>query len=78
MTCNSRYSKDNHKRFDITIDGSGGAGSLDNDKIIRCRICDKIGYPHEPIIFRKVIIEKWVPFDYFKPNQRHQHKTSTT
>jgi hypothetical protein len=81
MTCNIRYFKDNLKVFDTTIDvgtGGGGAGSLDNEKIILCKICTSNGYPHEPIIFRKVVIEKWFPFEYFKPWQKHQHKIKTT
>ena len=81
MACNSKYSKDNHKLFDIAIDSGGGcagAGSLENDKITFCKICDKIGYPHEPIIFRKVVIEKWLPFNYFRPYEKHEHKTKNT
>jgi hypothetical protein len=61
MTCNIIYSKDNLKVFDIRIDSGssscGGAGSIDNDKIILCKICNRNGHPHEPIIFRKVSLK---------------------
>jgi hypothetical protein len=52
----------------------GGPGSLDNEKIKCCKICASNDFFHEPIIFKKVVVEKWIPFDYFKSWQQHRHK----
>lgn len=52
-----------------------GAGSISNDKIKSCKICAAYGFHHEPIVFRKITIIKWVAFDYFRPYQKHEHKT---
>jgi hypothetical protein len=55
-------------------DGIGGPGSLPNDKVRNCTICAGNGYPHEPITFKKEVVEKWIPFDYFEPWKEHRHK----
>jgi hypothetical protein len=54
---------------------AGGPGSMENDKIKCCKICAANGFPHEAIIFRKTIVVKWIPFDYFRPWQYHSCKT---
>lgn len=76
MTFNNKYSKLNHKSFDISYSEAiaCGTSSIDNYKIKRCKICTSNGYPHEPIIFRKnTITEKWIPHDYFT-GRIHEHK----
>lgn len=51
-----------------------GPGSLPNEKVPKCKICAANGFPHEPIIFKKIVIEKWQPFDYLSPWQQHKHR----
>lgn len=55
-----------------------GAGSLPNDRIKCCRICQRNGFPHEPIVWRETSLPtgqiEAIAFDYFKPTTRHIHK----
>jgi hypothetical protein len=70
MTTAMNYSYDlNDKFFHI-----GGPASLVNDSITTCKICAANGFPCEPIIFRKVVVDKWQRFDLPIPWQQYKHK----
>jgi hypothetical protein len=74
----NNYTHAEDKFFPHNDHNIGGSGSLDNDEIKCCKFCAANGFPHEAIIFRKTTIVKWVPFNYFRPWQRHicKHRTS--
>jgi hypothetical protein len=74
----NNYTHSEDKVFSLDEGNVGGSGSLENDEIICCKFCAANGFPHEAIIFRKATIVKWVPFDYFRPYQRHvcKHRTN--
>jgi hypothetical protein len=66
--------------LDVESGLKAGSGSLPNDKV---RICQRNGYPHEPIVWReirefneedKTIESECFAYDYFFPSRQHIHK----